>query len=590
MTTDHDHQSIQLELSVAHDDGRLPTEMARSHLESCDECMAFAAGLVHLDRALARGSFERAPDMTSNVMTAVTRPRTQWWAVAAIALVGVLAGALVGGLGSRLDVSQARDLHEQLYLTGSEISGLSADLVVVERGLHPEVMERVYSGSIRYTAPEQLGIVLHDTTRYPTRAWIPNDIEYQASDGDTVSRAGSRCPIAALPACLLTPTTSALTDQPPFDDGVIVPLEIIGPGRSLAQSSAIEVLAAPQLNGLDTIQVRTTVAAVELIGAITDRGSWRELHPTDVVLMWLDEATLVPVRLEVFPTDSQERELWQLRRGYRDRVTGEPIFIVELTNVSYGPAAVDVDVSPDAPSRGFVDASVDVPTPAIGEGYEIHRSGFWQLGEGGRVEVMSWSDGRNWLMIEATGDWTEPRLFGLSSPFAQPIDIGEGSVGYLSPTGDAVAIHTDDLELVVSGTLPHELLIEVAASIDVSGLPVPGDWIQASNVEVAALPEGTLIPDVDGWAMVGRVDVDGTEILLQGGGARTVLITQKTGSGLDAPIGPDLVAVELRGVIGRHQASTGTLEWVEDGQVIQMTSKTVGMDVLLDLAAAMSGN
>jgi hypothetical protein len=251
---------------------------------------------------------------------------------------------------------------------------------------------------------------------------------------------------------------------------------------------------------------------------------------------------------------------------------------------------VDVDVSPDAPSRGFVDASVDVPTPAIGEGYEIHRSGFWQLGEGGRVEVMSWSDGRNWLMIEATGDWTEPRLFGLSSPFAQPIDIGEGSVGYLSPTGDAVAIHTDDLELVVSGTLPRELLIEAAASIDVSGLPVPGDWIQASNVEVAALPEGTLIPDVDGWAMVGRVDVDGTEILLQGGGARTVLITQKTGSGLDAPIGPDLVAVELRGVIGRHQASTGTLEWVEDGQVIQMTSKTVGMDVLLDLAASMSGN
>jgi hypothetical protein len=590
MSAEHDHEAIQLELSVAHDEGRPPSAEAAVHLASCHQCADFAAELDRLDDLLGSGTFDRAPGVASSVVATLNRPRIQWWAVAAIAIVGILAGALVGGFGSRLEVGSASELHDLFRVSGSSLEGLSADLLVVERGLHPDTPERVYTGTIRYTAPEMLSIELADTTLYPSDEWIPNDVSFRTSDGDTLWRAGLRCPVAALPGCLVPATIQALSDQPPFDEGILVPLEIVGPGRSLTQSSGIEVLGEAELEGLATIQVRSTVAAVELIGALTDKGSWREFHPTDVVLMWLDEATLIPVRIEVFAADSAERELWELRRGYSDEDKDDPILIVELTNLRIGPAEVVVELPADAPSRGFLAGKVDLPTPMMDEAFRIHRTGHWQLGGGERVEVSSWSDGRNWLMLEGVRGWTEPRLFGLSSPFAQPLDLGNGSVGYMAPAGDAIAIHSQELDLVISGSLPSDLLLEAARSLGVVGDSVPGEWLQASNVDVMALPAGTLVPQVEGWALSGRVDGEATTILLSGGGARTVLIAQTDGSKLDTPIGPDFVSVDLRGLTGRYNTSTGALEWVEDGHVVKVTSETVGMEELIVIAVSMESN
>ncbi|MGH3649969.1 MAG: hypothetical protein ACRDU9_04605, partial [Acidimicrobiia bacterium] len=298
--------------------------------------------------------------------------------------------------------------------------------------------------------------------------------------------------------------------------------------------------------------------------------------------------TLVPVRIEVFASESPERELWQLRRGYHDQLGGEdPILIVELSNLVPEPVEIDVDLPEGTPSRGFVDVEVNVPEPALAPGFEPHRSGHWSLGDGGRVEVVSWSDGRSWLMVETTGQWDEPGLFGLSSPFVQTVDLGEGSVGYLAPAGNALAIHADGQEVLVTGSVPRALLVEAAASLNIRGRAVPSHWLEASTVEIDDLPSGTLVPDVDGWSILGRVENDGTTLLLTSGGSRSVLITQEQGSRLDPPTGPDFSAVELRGAEGRYDASTATLEWVEDGQVVRISSETVGMAELLDLAGAM---
>lgn len=588
MTPESRCDQIQLELSIAHDEGRQPSDDVRSHVENCQACTEFARGLGQLDGWLATGTFDQSPDVSKEVMEAVTPPRRQWWTVAAIAIVGITVGALLGVLGSRLDIGRAQDLHGLFHTTGSGLDGLSAEVLIVERGVHPDVPERVYTGTLDYVAPEEVAIELIDTTEYPRGDWRPNDVRLAISNGDSVSVAGSPCPVAALPGCLVPPRTQAIRDQRPFDEGIVSPLEIVGPGSSLIWSSAVDVVGTPTLDDRPTIQVDTTVAAVELLGAITRRGAWRELHPTDPVLMWLDEETLAPLRIEVFPADSPERELWQLRHDYDDQLGATvPIFIVELSDLVTQPGEVEIEIPENAPSRGFVDGAVDLSQPTLEPGFEVHRTGRWLLVDGGEVEAASWSDGRSWVMVEATADWDEPRLFGLSLPFAQEVDLGEDSVGYLAPAGDAVAIHTEDLDVLVSGSIPVDLLLEVAGSLDIEGVPLPEDWVEASTVDVADLPSGVLVPDVDGWSMLGRVEDSRTTILLTSGGSRSVLITQEDGNRLDPPTGPDFSEVEVRGRQGRYNAATATLEWVDDGRIVRMRSETVGMVELLELANEM---
>jgi hypothetical protein len=577
------------EISVAHDEHRTPEDWATDHMTGCAECSRFAAHLEVLDDVLAAGRFDRAPNVAPGVLASVNRSRAGWWSVAAVALVGLMAGGLIGVISTRSDVGQARDLSELFHTSGTGLDGLSANLVVVERGVHEAVPERVYTGTLDYLAPERLQIDLVDTTEYSDSSWIPNDVRLAIADGDMVSTSGNACPVAALPGCLVDPITRALVDQAPFDDGVLVPLEIVGPGRTLDRPGGVEILGTTDLDGTPTIQVRSTVAAVELIGAVTDRGAWRELHPTDSVLMWLDEETLVPRRIEVFPTDTAERELWQLRRGYQDDpAIPDPIFILELNDVVAEPGTVEVDAPDDAPSLGFVETAVDVPEPVLPNGFEPHRTGRRSLPEGEAVEIASWSDGRSWIAIAVTRDWSEPSLFGVSSPFVETIDLGEGSTGYLSPTGDALAIHGDGIEVVLTGSVSRSTLVEAAASLGVQGVEIPGNWLQASTLGVDELPDGTLVPESEDWSMLGRFDEGAATLLLTGGGARRVIITQIEGDDLDPPTGPDFSEVEVRGVVGRHDLGSSTLEWVEDGRIVRMRSETVAIDELVDLAETMA--
>lgn len=581
------HERVQTELSVAHDEGRPASSEARAHVEECAECRAFAAALTSLDVTLAKGHFDRTPDVTAKVIEALASRRRQWWSVAAAALIGLVAGAVIGGVGTRLETGMAQDLDELFHDAGTALHGLTADLLVVERGVHDDVEERVYVGSLEYVAPERLVIDLIDTTDYPDGDWVANDVRLALADGDLVVTAGSPCPVAGMPGCLTKPSTRAVRGLPPFDSGVLVPLEIVGPGRSLAWPSGLEVLGLQRHQGRPAIQVRSTVAAVELIGALVDQGAWRDFHPTDPVVMWLDEETLVPLRLEVFAADTPERELWQLRRGYDDISDGEPILIVEISDMITEPPDIDLDLPGDAMPAGFLDGPVTMPDLDLPEGFAPHRSGRRPLGDGGVAAAATWSDGRSWLMVEITDDWDEPHLFGMSLPFVTPVELGEGSVGYMAPSGDRLAIHGEDAEVLVSGSVPIELLFEVAASLAVRGDPVPDTWLEASTVDIFDLPPGTLVPEFEGWSGSARVTDGETSILLRSGGTRSILITQAPGSALDAPVGPDVFEVVLRDTVGRFDAATGTLEWVEDDLVVELQSDTVGRAVLVEVAESM---
>jgi hypothetical protein len=340
-----------------------------------------------------------------------------------------------------------------------------------------------------------------------------------------------------------------------------------------------------RLADVDAIRVETSVAGAEIVAALTTHGSWRELHPTDQVIMWLDPVDLVPLRVEVTPAESRERDLWAGRRGYVDE-PGVPILIIDIDRTS---GVSDWSASParDAVGGGFERGATSL-TGLVIDGYAPYRSGVWTTHDDREIEVASWSDGRSWIVVEAADDWERPSLFGVSSAPVVPFDLGDGSVGYLASDGATVAIHGSDVEIAISGTAPVDRLIDVARTIGVVGIAVPDVWPQAGAVAPADLPARALVPDTEGWRAMAVIDGDTVTITLTGASARAVTITERPGTRLSVPTGPDVAEISLRGGTGRVDFVAGRLEWLESGStVVSITGTTVSVDELVEIAESM---
>lgn len=586
MPPDPSCEAAQLALSVARDEDAPLDPDTWSHVSNCVVCSEFADGLSDLDDALGGRRFDLAPDVAGRVMAELGRPVRRWWTAAAVAVVGLTVGALVGGVGAQLEQVEARDLGELFHRASSSLEGFTAELTVVERGWHPEVAERIYVGDLAFAAPESLSVRITDRTRYPGPLWRHNDVEVTIDGGDLVSVASSRCPVAALPACQRPPQVRALTDRVPFEGSPFPALAFAGAGPESSSWGGVEVVGYPRLDGRETIQISTTVGGLDMISALVSTGAWRELYPTDPVLAWLDAETLVPLRVEVTPAASPERDLWALRRGYRDEPETDPILIVALSQFTTGRPRIELDVPSDARSGGFFESSSPTPEVELPEGFQPHRSGRWTLPEGGEVRVSTWSNGRSWLMVEATEAWAEPHLFGVSTSLVRRLDLGGGSVGYMDPTGGTVAVRGAGLDVVVTGSVSPTTLVAVASSMGIVGEALPDGWEQVAVAD-GGLPVEALAPTAEGWQVLGTTEEERVRILVVGSGGRVALIEQRRGARLEPPSGPDPLAVETRGTTGRFDPGSSTLEWVEEGWVIRMRGDGIGLAEMLALAESM---
>ena len=234
-----------------------------------------------------------------------------------------------------------------------------------------------------------------------------------------------------------------------------------------------------------------------------------------------------------------------------------------------------------------------VPVPAVlPAGFTASRSGTSRSRGGPIVEVRSWTDGRAWLKVEATEDWTAEHLFGGLGPAVRTVDLGAGGRGYLSVDGHKVAIHTVGLDLVVSGSLPTDELVDLAGSLGVRGTDAPEDWREstATTLTYAA----TSLPDLltpDGLTGFGRPAVrivpDATVTQVYAGpGDRGFVLTQSPSPDLPPPT-DDALGVEVRGRPGRYTADQSLLEWSEGGSSLSLTSPTLSLAELLDITATL---
>jgi hypothetical protein len=614
------------ELSAAAD-GELAADRSQgldAHLAGCPACTAFQARLAGLRRQLRFEPVGAVPDVAPRVLETIRsaevgfRPgrrelgvrhgrRRGLLPVAAAFLCGAVLGATFIGLGRGGPGQVAlADLPARVVAAQRALRSLAADVSLVERGWHPSVPERRFTGRLRYRAPEQLALTLTDRTAYPSAAWRRGDLSLVVS-GDRWWTSGQRaCPVEALPDCALAdPQVRLVERREPFAEATPVPLDLVTPVRSFTPTGAGTPLGTRRVAGRAAVGVAVPAAqAAPLLAGLApaSSGNLRAVYPADRVELWLDGTALVPLALRVTAAPGDERRAGAAARGLGDR-PGQVVLELTLSRVSLNrpleagafpppPAGAEVedagfrDVAPGRP--GLTAAPVPAWLPA---GFRAYRAGVAGGAPGPAVVVRTWTDGRAWVKVRATGDWPGGRLFGDLGQLVRPAGLGAG-VAYWSEDGSRVAVHGDGVDLLVTGSVSGADLSRVAASLPVAGLRVPAGWAEAATStlpETVAADRGLRVPrDLRGFAPP-AVRVEGRTVTLAyaGPGSRGFLLVQAPGARLSPPLDDDPVGVRVRGHDGRWSPGRGELEWVEDHRALTLRSNTLPLDELLTIAASL---
>jgi hypothetical protein len=582
------------------------------HAATCPTCGPYARQLADLRSALRFEVVEAVPDLAPSVVAAVAAGgaapasrRRRFLPLVAAAVAGALVGAVVVS-GTRPGTPPgpvAAALPEQVLRAQARLQSLSADVQVVERGWHPDVPVRTYTGSLAYRAPESFALRLADRTDYPSRQWRANDASVVV-DGDMAWTSGpAGCPPEGLPTCTPgVPRQRALIEREPFSADGPAPLDLVLPARSFAIGRTARVLpGSHRAAGRDATVVVTTVAQLQpLVAVFGQAGNFRDVRATDPAELWLDRDSLVPLRLIVTAGAGPDRERWAGLHGYRD-TAGERILELRLrsvrVNADPGPTAF-----PEPPTAavqrdaGFRDATVDAaeaPVPTwLPAGMTRYREGRIAAAPS-PIAVRTWTDGRAWIKVRSTQGWPGGRLFGDVGEVVRAAPLG-GGVGYVSEDGAAVALHGAGIDLVVTGSAPLADLVRVAGSLGVSGLPVPAGWAEASTATLAEaaarLPELLAPARSSAYAPPAVHIAPGPVVTISvpGPGQRGYRLVQEDGTSLGPPVDPDVSAVTVRGVTGRWSPSLGALEWVEHGgRVIELRSDSLSLGELLLVSAGL---
>jgi hypothetical protein len=307
----------------------------------------------------------------------------------------------------------------------------------------------------------------------------------------------------------------------------------------------------------------------------------------------------VPLAVTVTAAPGEWRRAWAAGHGYLDR-PGRAVLELTLSRVALN-RPLEADAFPPPPPRarvedaGFTDRQLTAtaaPVPAwLPPGFRPYRAGVTGGAPGVTVAVRTWTDGRAWVKVRATGNWPGGRLFGDLGQLVRPAGLGAG-MAYWSEDGSRVAVHGRGLDLVVTGSVSGADLARVAASLPVAGRPVPAGWAEAATStlpEAAAADPGLRVPrDLRGFAPP-AVRVDGRTVTLAyaGPGSRGFLLVQAPGDRLAPPLDDDPVGVRVRGADGRWSPGRGELEWVEGHRVLTLRSGTLPLEELLTVAASL---
>lgn len=547
------------------------------------EGRAFLAAATRLRARVRLEEADPPPDVTDAVLDRIAsepspRPGARRAGpalrAAAVFVLAALATVLLARPDGPLGPDAARaDVGERVLAAQHRVTGMEATLHLVERGAHPRVPVRRYDGTLRYDAPERLWLHLEERTVPPT-GFPANDLELVVDGSRAWSTGLQGCPIGAQPSCLGAPRSRVTTGLAPFAPDRVAPLDLIVPTGAFLPGAALD---ATEAGG--TVAIDTTVARLRhTVDGLRSAGALRDVHPTDTVHLVLDRAAFTIRRLTVRAGDSAAREAWAASYGYTE-APGTVVLDLSVREGALPPRPFPDPPAPATADAGFVAGADGLHlTPGwLPDGYVPGRHGT-RPGPGSTVTVRSWSDGRGWIRLDATDRWSGPQIFGALGSLVRRTAVGHG-VGYHDPSGAVVALHTTEVDLAVTGSVPLDVLARVAASLPVTGIRIPADWPQGQVLD--SLPVGALRPP---GVLVARYDGPSLVVAVPGPGQTSAVLRQRPGTSLGRPSGASVVEVPVRGTLGRHDPLSGTLTWIEDGWVRELRSD--GLDLAGLLAAA----
>jgi hypothetical protein len=563
-------------------------------------------------------------------------------AAAVAAVAGMAAGVTFVGVGVEPRSPAGADVPERIVAAQHDIDALDSRFTISEVDVDQPAQPaspagqgaRTFDGRLAYRAPESLALSVQETTPGVAPADRAGGGLVVADDSWRQETARRCSPAAGLVRCPDEPDTwvRSVSGREPFSAATPVPLELVSPVDSFTLAATPVALGGRTIAGHPAVGVTVTAAQVApLLDGLSAAVDLRPVHPADPVELWLDDEHLVPLALVVRAADDPSRAAWATTVGAGEHA-GDVVLTLTTTDATInGPTDDETFEAPtsddpattrvgpptaDAPVTDAASTSTDagfrtgqesdpavaaVPIPdGLPAGLHPHRTGTVATSGGPAVGVRSWSDGRAWLTVRATTAWVGGRLFGDLGVDVRPVGLGGAGTGYASSDGRHVGLHTRGLDVVVSGSLPAEQLQSVAADLDVVGLAVPDDWVEAATAtvdEAAATVPGLLtVPDPSGFgAPAVRIDsadgdpgadddAGGVAQVYAGPGRRAVTLTQRLAPALPPPSTGDETGLEVRNAAGRYSQQSGELEWVEDGIAVSLRSTTLGLGELLAIA------
>ncbi len=629
------------------------TAAVERHVADCTACAAFEAGAWKLREAARFEVAPAVPDLVDSIMASVQRERQEraptrlrllpggrarrpllpdrirLAPVAAAMAVGLVVGSLaVGGPWQRpegLSVDAA-EVTRGVAAAATTLSSYQARFAVTEYHFAPDVPVREFSMNVWFQAPERFRLDVVDHTQYPSKDVTPTDLELIVNGSSWYSVGPSACPIDVCP-----PRQTVVENRVPFSSTTPAPTDLILPVTSLADANQLEVVGRGNLLGRPAIEVRLPFDLAEpLFPFLSLGGSWRPFFGSDQVDLWLDATSWLPLSYAVYPAGGRERDEWALRFGLPSESPDQPIFQVVALSVDRQPPGAGTFRIPQTSGgtdQGAKPVSIFQASEETGfrpiEPEDVDGLSMYQVvlppastskGEPPQT-LITYSKGLAWLKLGETRDWTSNTLYGPVSLQAQEVSLANGSVAYYEPAtadhGRRLSIHAVGTDLYVETNLSRDMLLNVAGSLRVTGIPIPATWAVRTSPEgvtervtlaqaAAETPFTIMLPGSD--ALPAGYSVASAEIVrLHQGTALNVYFQQQD---TDLGTGPirlhEEVAtklppassaaqseVEVRGVIGRWTPDRNQLEWVEQGVYLSLDAGGLSLADLLGVAASL---
>lgn len=567
-------------------EARSPAAVAE-HLTVCSTCRAQEQSLRRVRSVLRVRAADPVPDLGDAILDRVRldveqRTRKRGWisqlrvaGLAAAVTFLLLIGTSLPWRGTSDDAASASELIRRVRSAAYSLDGYHAVMDVVETGWHPDVPVRRFEVQVWFDPPERFRLEVADLTVYPNGSWPRNDVTLVAGPRRWSISEPYSCPVAALPGCSIGAGTERRTviDRSPFDGATILPTDVAVPLETLSESGRFEVLGREEVNGREALRLALSARdAAPFLDAVQTGGSWARFDPGDPVELLLDARSWFPVGLEA--------------RGSGHTLTIETVTWSE--EVDDGVFAAP-DLREGSRSAGWEPSearSFASLTPSFTAGLEPYRAGTIR----DATRVMSFVRGMTWIKV------TEGPSLPVPADPGEPVAVGSLTGFYLPGEPGAerkVTIYGRDRSITVSTNLSREPLMEVAASLPLSGLrPLPFDLLseaEVRNVNGVKLPEW--LPEGFRFSSAqatrgprGRtvtVRYRPSQVAPTG---QIVTITSSSRTDRLFPTSMAAVAVSVGPLSGRWLPEQGRLQWVE-GNVLRSVS--VG-DLPLDVALAIA--